>query len=243
MKRTTRITALLLALMTVLMMSQAAFAEDKNADGGTYTFNGTSIVQNGGDLADAIDGLMPGDTVTIEFVYKNDTDDSTEWYMRNEVLQTLEDTVADAKNGGYTYQLTNYGASTGTTYIFDSTAVAGDEQYEPGGVAKGLKGATDATDEFFHIDTLKKGQSGKTVLTVGLDGESQGNSYENAVAEIEVQYAVELTGQENKVVYKHVKTGDDTNILLPAAVMLAGLLLLILAFMNRRRDRKDGEDA
>ena len=241
MKRMTKITTLLLALITLLMMSQAVFADNLTAYGGTYTFNGSNIVQSGGNLSQAVSGMMPGDTVTIEFRYKNEANDSTEWYLRNEVLKTLEETAKDAKNGGYTYNLTNYGA-TGTTPIFDSVAVAGDENYEPGGIAKGLKGATDATGEFFHIDTLSKGQSGRTVLTIGLDGESQGKGYENALAQIAVQYAVEILPEgEDTIVHTGVKTGDDTNLLVPLAVLLAGALLLILALISRRKERKDGE--
>ena len=241
MKRMTKITTLLLALITVLMMSQAAFAETSKASGGTYTFDGSEITQSGGDIKDAISGLQPGDSVEIEFVYENDTDDETEWYLRNEVLESLKSAAEDS--GGYTYKLTNYG-KTGTLDIFDSNAVGGSEAYEPDGIAKGLLGATDATDEFFHIDTLSKGQSGRTVLTVGFDGESQGNAYENSDAVVEVQYAVELVTGET--VYKHVKrtvrTGDDTNIVLPLAVLIAGVILLALAAWSRRRDRKDGEE-
>lgn len=239
MKRMTKITTLLLALMMVLAMSQSVFA----ASGGTYTFDGSQITQSGGDIKDAISGLQPGDSVDIEFVYENDSDDSTEWYLRNQVLDSLKDAAED--NGGYTYKLTNYG-KTGTTEIFDSNAVGGDENYEPDGIAKGLLGATDATDEFFHIDTLAKGQSGRTVLTVGFDGESQGNAYENSNAVVEIQYAVELSAT-GETIYKHVnrgvKTGDDTNIILPLAVFVGGLLLLVLAFVSRRKERKDGEEA
>lgn len=239
MKRMTKITTLLLALMMVLAMSQSVFA----ASGGTYTFDGSQITQSGGDIKDAISGLQPGDSVDIEFVYENDSDDSTEWYLRNEVLDSLKDATED--NGGYTYKLTNYG-KTGTTEIFDSNAVGGDENYEPDGIAKGLLGATDATDEFFHIDTLAKGQSGRTVLTVGFDGESQGNAYENSNAVVEIQYAVELSAT-GETIYEHtsrtVRTGDDTNIVLPLAVFLGGLLLLVLAFVSRRKERKDGEEA
>lgn len=239
MKRMTKITTLLLALMMVLAMSQSVFA----ASGGTYTFDGSQITQSGGDIKDAISGLQPGDSVDIEFVYENDSDDSTEWYLRNEVLDSLKDAAED--NGGYTYKLTNYG-ETGTTEIFDSNAVGGDENYEPDGIAKGLLGATDATDEFFHIDTLAKGQSGRTVLTVGFDGESQGNAYENSNAVVEIQYAVELS-ETGETIYKHVnrgvKTGDDTNIILPLAVFLGGLLLLVLGLISRRKERKDGEEA
>ena len=241
MKNTKRFITLLLTITMTLIMSQAAWADSFTADGGTYTYNGSDIVQVRGNISEVVDGLEPGDTVTIEMTYTNNSNDTTDWYIRNDVLETLEETVANAKDGGYTYVLTNYGVSTGTVEIFNSDAVGGSSG--PDGIDQGLKGATDATGEFFHIDRLEKGQSGKTVLTVGLDPESQANAYENSTADIQLQYAVEIP-EAGKTVYKHVKgvkTGDQTRLLVPAAVFVSGLMLLVLAAISRIKDRKDGE--
>lgn len=247
MKKMRKITTLLLALACLLMMSQAAFAQDKTAQGGTFVFNGNDIVwQNGsGSISEALNDLEPGDTIKIEVIYKNESSESTEWYLRNEVLKSLEE--AGASGGGYSYKLVNNGV-TGNLNIFNSEAVGGDDTYEPSGIAKGLKSATNATQEFFYIDTVPAGKSGKTVLEVGLDGESQANIYQNKDGKLELQYAVEFTGN-GETIYKHVpgkgvKTGDYTDILTPVMVGLVALLLLILTFISAKRDnRKDGEEA
>ena len=67
MRRINKITTLLLALVMVLMMSQAAMAE--SYDGGTYSFNGSTI--NNTKAAAAIDqaiaGLQPGDSMDFTF--------------------------------------------------------------------------------------------------------------------------------------------------------------------------------
>ncbi len=249
MKRT-RLMTLLLALSMVLAMSQMAMAESYEADGGSYKFNGKDIVATGAtSITDQINTLVePGDSITIELTYTNDTKKTTEWYMENTVIDTLE--AAQAKNGGYTYILKNVGPDGKVTEIFNSDAVGGEGS--PAGAGTGLEQATNATEgkyanspDYFFIQTLAAGQSGKTQLEVALDGESQINSYQEKDAEIEFSYAVEEQGTED--IYKHVRkkvyTGDMTNLLLPAAAFLASLLLLILAVKNHRKDRKDGDKA
>ena len=248
MKRN-KITSLLLALVMVAAMCQMAFANDYSAKGGTYRFNGKDIVATGAtSVNDQINSLVePGDTVTIDLTYTNDTGDVTEWYMENTVIDTLE--AAGAANGGYTYQLTNVGPDGTRTEIFNSDAVGGTNS--PAGAGEGLKQATNATSgqyesqNYFFIQELAAGQSGHTELKVSLDGESQINSYQDKNAEIEFSYAVEKKGTAD--VYNHVRktvrTGDETMIILPAAAFLGALLLLILAVRSRRKDRKEGDRA
>ena len=247
MKKMRKIITLLLTLVMMLMMSQAAFAQDRNANGGDFVFDGSELDWDytSGTINEALAGLQPGDTVKIRINYQNDSSEKTDWYLRNEVLRTLED-ASSAAGGGYSYKLTNYGA-TGTLEIFDSDAVGGDDNYEPGGIAKGLKAATDATEmeDFFYIDTLAANGSGYTVLEVGLDGESQANVYENTAAELELEYAVEV--QEEEITYKYVRrkvdTGDSTNLVLPVIAFTGALALLVLAVLSYRKDRKDGDEA
>ena len=244
MKRMTKITTLLLALMTVLMMSQAAFAQDY--DGGTFTFDGNSITNSkaASEIDQAISSLEPGDSMTFTFTYKNSSSDSTEWYLSNEVVKTLEE--SGGKNGGYTYELVNYGKKEGTVTIFRSEAVAGDDSQNPDTADKGLKSATNATKDWLYIDTLASGQSGTTKLTVALDGESQANNYQTTNGQLRIAYSVEKTAT-GETVYEHVKgavnTGDETNLILTVALFLGSLLLLLLAIMSFRRDRKDGDEA
>lgn len=249
MKRT-RLMTLLLALTMVLAMSQMAMAETYKANGGTYKFDGEDIVATGGtSIRDQINTLVePGDTVKITLTYKNGTDEVTDWYMENTVLDTLE--AAGAQNGGYTYVLKNIGPDGTETEIFNSEAVGGANS--PTGAGTGLEQATNATkgkyansDDYIFIQTLEGGESGKTQLEVALDGESQINSYQEKDAEIEFSYAVETQGAEDtyKHVTKKVYTGDTTNLILPAAAFLGALILLILAVRSYRKDRKDGDRA
>ena len=243
MKKINRFTTLLLALMTVLMMSQAAFAE--SYDGGTFSYNGSRINNSkaASTIDEAIANLQPGDSMTFTFTYKNDSDVSTEWYLENQVVKTLEE--ENAKGGGYTYELVNNGKKEGTVNIFRSKAVAGYEDANPDKADTGLKSATNATGDWLYIDTLKPGQSGTTTLTVALDGESQANAYENRNGQLRIAYAVEDTAVGEDVVKhrKTVNTGDETNLFIPIAAFVGAAILLSLAILSYRKDRKDGEEA
>ena len=226
-----------LAIGIITAMSTAVFADSSKMNGGTYDFNGSAIVTEGtGSINNAVSGLEPGDDVTITMTYTNSTDDVTEWYMQNDIIKSLEDS-SKAANGGYTYSLTNVGPDGTETEIFNSDAVGGNSK----AAGEGLHQADNATDEWFFIQELKAGQSGKTLLHVALDGESQVNSYENTEAELTVSYAVEKKA-EGETIYKHVnvKTGDNTRIVGTVAIFLASLILLILGFISRRKDRKEG---
>lgn len=244
MKRIKKITVLLLALMMTLAMAQIAFAEANTYDGGTYSYNGSTITNSKANAAidNEIAGLQPGDEMTFTFTYKNDSDESTEWYLENTVVKTLEE-QSSAANGGYTYELVNNGKKEGPVTIFSSNAVAGDNNENPDKKNTGLKTATDATGDWLYIDTLAAGQSGTTTLKVALDGESQANNYQTTNGQLRINYAVAETPEEDVVVYKTVKTGDETNIALMAAIFVGALLLLILAILSYRKDRKDGEEA
>ena len=187
--------------------------------------------------------------MTIQVTYANDSDVTTHWYMENEVLQTLEDSGEAAENGGYTYRLTNKGPS-GTTDIFSNEessnegTVGGTDSSVDG--REGLEQATNATEEWFFIETLEPGQSGTTELYIGLEGESEVNDYMGTMGELRIAYAVETVEDETIVKHipgKRVNTGDSTNLILSIAAFLGAILLLILAVLSYRKDRKDGEEA
>ena len=93
---------------------------------------------------------------------------------------------------------------------------------------------------------------GYFTLTLSVDGETQGNSYQATMAQLEMNFAVENVSNpavtvnkiEHKNVYSTVKTGDSTNILWYCALgLVSGLLLIILAifFKKKSKDEKKGE--
>ena len=165
MKRTMR-TVLLVLLLAVFPAS--VFADDA----GSVTYDGENLVSdyNAIDVSD----LQPGDSQTYTIKVQNDGDEETDWWLSNEVVQSLEDST-EASGGAYTYILQYNGED-----IYNNDTVGGEDT--TGG--EGLHKATNAMEEFFFLGTLAAGDSGEVTLTVALDGESQGNSYQDAAGQI-----------------------------------------------------------
>ena len=121
-------------------------------------------------------------------------------------------------------------------------------------------------EDYFYLDRLDKNETGTVELEVGLEGETQGNAYQNTLAKLQLNFAVEKVSKktkvekgENKVVKKTMtgksstirkkavtspKTGDTMHALLFSAIALvSGIVVLIIAVLavKRRREDEKGE--
>ena len=147
---------------------------------------------------DDLKGLQPGDFADFSVKIKNDYEDTTDWYMTNEVIDSLEDTRKDDSGltgGAYSYVLT-YKGNQGDSkdIVLYSSELVGGQDVSKGG--QGLHEATNALDDWFYLDTLKKGEGGTVTLRVGLEGETLGNDYQDTFADVEMKFAVELNTPE-----------------------------------------------
>jgi LPXTG-motif cell wall-anchored protein len=178
--------------------------------------------------------------------------------MRNKVLETLEQNKDAAENGGYTYILTNVGPDGKETVLFSNDKVGG----ESGTTTEDLEGllqATNATGEYFFVQTLAAGESAKTKLHILFDGETEVNDYMDTEGALMVSYAVEKdnssdtdkttkkkksSGDKNPPTLKRVNTGDQNRMLFLVGIVAVSLLLLILAYYFWRREqvKEEGED-
>lgn len=258
-----------LAVGLACMLSVSAFAEDLSSqvkNNWTVTFTSAAKMEStfkNEEINDSISNMQPGDSVKFRIDLKNDNSAQTEWYMKNTILQSLEDSNKAAGGGAYTYIL-SYTAPDGTANtLYNSDTVGGDSTKS----GEGLHQATDALKDYFKLGNLKNGQTGTVNLEIKLDGETQGNAYQETLAKLEMEFAVELTqnptntngnsntpsgnsgntantpssnGQGTSVVH----TGDQTN-LMPfiIAAGISGLLFLILALygVRERKKEKKGE--
>ncbi len=231
MKKTFRI---VMALCLLLIFSVSVFAGEhlSGADNWQVTFtSGGELKPNftASGVADSISELQPGDDITLKIKLLNENENDTDWYLSNSVLTTLEESH-NAQGGAYTYVLT-YSGPDGNKELYNSQTV--------GGIgSNGLKDATDALEEFLRIGTLKKGEEAAVTLYIELDGETQGNDYQSALADLEMNFAVEVLETEEVV-----KTGDESN-LLPYFIVMAisGAALFGIAIflvIRRRKDRKE----
>lgn len=194
----------LIAAILVLAMSISALAENhagKNDWAVTFTAD-KKMSSNFHNKVwdDNLKGLQPGDYVDFSVKIKNDNENTTDWYMTNKVIDSLEDTRKDDKglNGGaYTYILKYKGNQDGDNdvVLYSSDTVGGQNVSKAG---QGLHEATNALDDWFYIDTLKKGEGGTVTLRVGLDGETQGNDYQDTLADLQMDFAVELRNPQKE---------------------------------------------
>lgn len=245
--------ALLLAVTPI-----TAYAEDfSGGDGWKVSFDGkkmTSTFKNT-DIDDKIYEMEPGDTVDFHIQLKNEYKQTTDWYMTNKVLKSLEDAQTVAEGGAYSYILT-YIKQDGTKETLYSSEEVGGETKNASG--EGLHQATNSLKDYFYLDRLKSGQSGEITLKVKLEGETQGNTYQDTLAKLQMNFAVELVDDSTtpgtpdnptKTLSKKspsrttVKTGDNSRVLLYSVIaLIAGLVCAGAVVYNVRQNREDAEE-
>lgn len=269
------------ALTALLLVGSSLRAQAEDYQGGDWKveFTGKEMVSNftSADLSEAVYALQPGDSVTISLNLENKSGGSSEWYMTNRVLASLEDSSSQARGGAYAYRLTYTAGDGTTTTLFDSAAVGGEKSTTAG---LGLHEAAESLDEYFRLDTLSSGAKGKVTLMVALDGETQGNAYQNTLADLRMNFAVDTlntvvdngnnggggndgdnggnggsgdggnnganggggNGGSHSYTTGGVKTGDSSNLALWSALAFAsGAVLLVMALLGMKKDRKEEE--
>ena len=172
-----RFVGLSLVLLLTFASSITAGAEELKGEAGwQVTFNGKRMESNftSAGMADGINAMQPGDSVELTITLKNDFDGQADWYMKNEVLEALED-AGDAEGGAYDYLLTYTDVTNTVTTLYSSEKFGGEGRYN--GV--GLHGATTTLDDFFYLDRMGEGDTGVVKLMVALDGETLVNNYQN----------------------------------------------------------------
>ena len=238
---------MMLALLMVLCAAVSVSADSREFDG-ECRFRNNKIVSDfsSAQVAREFEDLQPGDDLTFTVDYINSSDDSTDWYMENSVLQTLEKTDAakkiagtgQAAGGGYTYRLTLTSADGSTRTLFSNERVGGEAK--PRGM-EGLEQATNALEDWFYLETLKAGESGSVSLFVRFEGETEVNDYMDTEGELNLRFAVELTpegGGGGDTPGTLIKTGDNSRLLAWSAVLIASSVILALAALltgSRRR--------
>ncbi len=191
MKR--KLICLIAAFCLTCGMSHAVYAEDfTGSPDWTVTFNGKKMESNfsSSQLAEEVYQIQPGDTMTVQINLKNSGEKAADWYMTNEIIRSFEDSQEAAQGGAYAYTLIYSDHRGEETVLYMSESVGGEGS---AGGKEGLYQAADSLSEYFFLDSLTTGQSGVVRLTVGLDGETQGNAYQNTLAQLQMNFAVEET--------------------------------------------------
>ena len=226
-----KILCLAMMVMMVVGTTMTAHAEDfKGAGNWLANFTGDKIESNfsSAAIADEILQILPGDTITLEVTIQNSSEVETDWYMTNEVLETLEGSNDSAEGGVYTYILTYKGSDGTEKVLYSSETVVGENE-------DSLEEVTGSLNDYFFLERLDEGEKGTVELFVELDGETQGNKYQETLARLQMNFAVEKVA--GPIV---VQTGDSTNLMLYSGIALAsGVLLLALAVVNAKRRKEE----
>lgn len=249
-------------LLLALVFPAAVQAEERQgASGWKVTFNGRSMESNftTANIGDEINAMEPGDSVEFTITLGNDFDGQADWYMKNEVLEALED-AGDAEGGAYDYLLTYTDTKGDVSTLYSSEKFGGDGRIN--GV--GLHGATTTLENYFYLDRMGKNDTGVVKLKVALDGETLVNDYQNTAAKLQMDFATQLVrttsrpGQDNEdnkekeedekgdssgQRLRVVKTGDEVRVLVPLVILFTtGLILLVIALaMLSKKQKKDAK--
>ncbi len=248
---------LVMGLVLIAGMPMTASAEDyQGASGWTAEFNGEKIVTNfvDGDVADSMNQVLPGDSIELHVTIKNTDSRETDWYMTNEIVSTLEEAQASASGGAYEYRLSYTDSEGAVTDLYSSDTVGGEENVNG---QEGLHEIAGAPGEYFYLERLKQGESGMVTLWMRVDGETQGNGYQETLAELRMNFAVEVVPEAevrtevnhrvNRVsggtqIVTTVQTGDTTPLMIWSAVALGcGVILLVVGLAAWKRNREKGE--
>ncbi len=237
--------AVAFGLALLAASGMAALAENDGAQWAVSFTDENKLISNytASGLSSKVFEMQPGDTVDLTLSLNNYNAGSSNWYMANEVLQTLEESRAAAAGGAYAYLLTYAGPQGTERTLYDSERVGGelDAPAAPGQV--GLKTATEALKEYLYLDTLGPGQQGAVRLRVSLDGESQGNEYQSTLARLQLNFAVdpvtEYTEVRTEETLTVVRTGDNGRAL-PFVLLsaISGLLLLLFGLYGLAEQKR-----
>ena len=227
-------------------------------------FDGEEMQSNfsSDEMAEEIYGILPGDTMDLQVAIKNSGEEAMDWYLSNEILQSLEE-GSEAEGGAYTYRLVYTDDAGEETILYDSNTVGGEGASQSG---EGLHQATDALEDFLYLDQLAPGADGEVNLSVTLDGETQGNGYQNTLAALQMNFAAETAAPETitqkgedqivertergentvttvyETQHQTPKTGDTAPLLILSALMLfSGIVLLVFAVLYYKKHRRSGE--
>lgn len=254
-----KILCLFAAVLFAVSLTMPVHAEEFfGSDSWNVNFDGKKMSSNfkSSELTEEIYQLLPGDTIRLQVNIQNSYSGAADWYMSNEVLKSLEESQSVAQGGAYTYILTYVNEKNKETVLYSSESVGGEGSSKAG---VGLNQATDSLSDFFFLDRLESGGKGTVYLTVGLDGETQGNGYQDTLASLQMNFAAtEAASISSNDRTPHSatpgdppsrnsgrdipKTGDETN-LLPycAAALVSGIILLAFGMSALKKTREETE--
>lgn len=261
--------AFMVAVAALFALVPSAFANTIEKQW-TVEFTGTEMKDEGSAaIAQTIGGLQPGDSAKFTVDLYESYDGAADWYMKNEVLKTMEKSFTDANSnsgGSYSYKLTFINPAGEEKVILTNEVVSGDAG---SGTTKGLFDATEATGDWFFLETLAAKARAKVILEVSIDGETHGNTYFDTNAVLKLSFAAEPNATDPGVPgnggdtpkdeekptqtqtdkpkkadnpQKLSQTGDNIRMGIVALIVVLAGIVLVVAIVRRRKSDQDSKE-
>ena len=246
MKRLIAIVSVIALALSVTTSAVAAAVPVVTYDGGSelnYTDEAGNPISGDGDFGTAFSNMLPGVAYSQQVILKNVGEDTVRFYMALSVIETLRKGGLDG--AGYTVELKS---STETLYSsingeITGTLVGGSgSAKELGDINQALLSDNGAG---MLVSTLEPGKQETITLTIQADA-TMSNAYQDADGIIQFQFFGEKTESTGittifvpgQTITQVVKTGDSSTIYIVAAVLVAGVIVL-LATGKSRKDKKE----
>ena len=208
------------------------------------TFTGKEMISSftSEDITDSVSGMEPGDEINFIIKLENSSKSEADWWMENKVIRSLEDN-SPANGGAYTYELIYTDSKGIENKIFSSDTVGGEDT--TAGV--GLHEAGEILKDYFYLETMGANTASSLRVHIVLDGETQTSTYQDTLAKLTMNFAVEVPKTTKKpndpevivdkrqtIVYLP-NTGDRSNLLLYAGTFACSILLFVIAAVKLKR--------
>lgn len=250
------------ALVLVLALGFPAAVRAGKADKTvTLTKDNTIIYTDGSaDIANAFEGMAPGDSKTVTIRVQNESDHTADFFLSQETIKSLEEKER-ALGGAYAYEIRVGGAEEEREAALLS-AVAGGYDASLRADAQGLKKLTELED-YQYFARLAKGEYTNIYLTLTIDGEgfdsTDAVNYENASGQLAFQFRAYYKDGEPVIItesqtiegeptivpevvnrvtsrVRSVKTGDTFPVIVVSAALGIGVVCLFLAMKSKKED-------
>lgn len=196
-------------------------------------------------FGDTFEGMAPGDERTQTIRIVNENSHAAAFFLSQETVEALEE-ANEAAGGAYTLKISVGESEDTAESLLD--IMAGGYTDADSASTEGLAEITELQD-YTYLVQLASGKSTNLYLTLSLNGEGMDSTtnadYTNAAAKLQFQFrayykeegtpTVITEIKEEKVpLFSFVKTGDATNLMLFAGILLAGVVVLVVASKRRK---------
>ena len=250
-KKLTILLPFCLMILMIMATTQVASAAEVS---GEVSFDGdrVNISYSKDEFKSKLTSLLPGEDASLTLSLVNNSKKKTDWYVENKVVKTFEEGI-EASGGAYTYEILYFNSKGKKNVIFSSDRVGGEG-------SKGLSEVTGSTENYFYLSSLKPDEMGIFKINMKIDGETVSNDYQRSMADVDVNFGVEVaradvpgdedtddpgdkgTPEKTKTPHDLVKTGDDSSMTIYVLLCILAAIALAAVVISWVKGKKGGSN-